>query len=290
MNQYLIGGLVANAASLGFHWVYNPEYLEALSKKQSLLFQLPNLDQYKEAGKSYFAYPHAKIGDFTSQGMFLIWLYEAMKKNPDFTQLDYENLIYSKVRPGGDYIGYVESYSKILVFNKLNVDLNLSLSPLDKEDDHLVGFIPYLACKELNLSNEKAWDLAQLFTNKTEYLSFYHAFDYIFEGIGKKPLSELLKESIVYAPIQYQNKLSLALEMTDTKKFIKEQAGISCHIPYSIPLIYHILNFSKSFESAVEWNTKIGGASSDRGLMLGAIMSKVYPVQKNWINKISVKG
>ena len=137
MKNYLLGGLVANAASLGYHWVYNPEYLEELSKKQSLLFQLPNLEQYNEAGKSYFSYPLAKVGDFTSQGMFVIWLYEAWKKNPDLMRADYENLIYSKVRPGGDYQGYVESYSKMLVVNKLNSDLNLGLKELELDDDHI---------------------------------------------------------------------------------------------------------------------------------------------------------
>lgn len=289
MDKYLIGGLVANAASLGFHWVYNPDYLENLAKKQSLLFQLPNLEQYNEAGKSYFSYPHAKIGDFTSQGMLTVWLYEALKKNLDFNKQDYENLVYSKVRPGGDYQGYVESYSKMLVVNKLNADLGLGFEQLDINDDHLVGFIPYLVCKELELSNEKAWSLAQLFTNKPEYQSFYHVFDHILSGIGKKSLINLLKESIAYAPLQYQNKLSFALEMTDTRNFIKQFAGISCHIPYSLPLIFHILAFSKSFEDGIEWNTRIGGASSDRGLLLGAILSKVYPIPNEWIKKINVK-
>jgi len=288
MKNYLLGGLVANAASLGYHWVYNPEYLEELSKKQSLLFQLPNLEQYQEAGKSYFSYPFAKVGDFTSQGMFVIWLYEAWKKNPDFMRADYENLIYSKVRPGGDYQGYVENYSKILVVNKLNSDLNLGLKELELDDDHLVGFIPYLVAKELELSSEKAWDLAQLFTHKKEYPSFYHVFDYIFDNIGKKSFQVLLRESIVYAPIQYQNKLSLALEMTDTKRFIKEYAGISCHIPYSLPLIFHILYFCQSFEEGIEWNTRIGGASSDRGLLLGAILSKLYPIPNDWIQKLNI--
>ena len=289
MNNYLIGGLVANAASLGFHWVYNPEYLENLAKKQSLLFQLPNLKQYHEAGKSYFSYPLAKVGDFTSQGMFVLWLYEAWKNNMNFTQKDYSDLIYSKVRPGGDYQGYVESYSKMLVVNKLNQDLGLGMKELELNDDHLVGFIPYLVAKELSKSNEEAWDLAQLFTKKSEYLSFFQVFDHIFDGIGKKPIQVLLKEAIHYAPMTYQNKLSLALEMTDTKRFIKEQAGISCHIPYSIPLIFHLLAHSTSFEEGIEWNTRIGGASSDRGLLLGSILSKLYPIPAGWINKLNIE-
>jgi hypothetical protein len=61
--------------------------------------------------------------------------------------------------------------------------------------------------------------------------------------------------------------------MDDTKVFIKEYAGIACQIPQSIPLIIHMLTRVKSFEEMLHWNTRIGGASSDRGLMLGAILS-----------------
>ena len=30
MNKYLIGALVANKATLGFHWIYDSTYLEEL--------------------------------------------------------------------------------------------------------------------------------------------------------------------------------------------------------------------------------------------------------------------
>jgi len=287
MNKYLFGGLVANAASLGYHWVYNPEYLEQLSKKKSLLFQVQCKDEYEEGKPSYYVYPNQKIGDVTTQGMFMIWLYQAMKDNNNFSKTDYENLIFNHIKPGGDYIGYVESYGKILVAEKLSKELNLNLLEQEKKDDHLVGFIPYLVAKELNLNNEKAYELTKLFTNKIEYLEFFNMFDYIFQEIQNRELKYVLKDALKLAPIGFTNKLAHAIEMENTADFIKNYAGISCHIQYSIPLIFHLLAHSKSYESLIEWNTKIGGASSYRGLLLGAIMSQISAIPESWKTKVS---
>src|SRR5690606_2718189 len=133
------------------------------------------------------------------------------------------------------------------------------------------GFVPYLVSKELGLDNNKAFELAKLFTNKNEYLEFYKMFDYIFDEIQKRDLIYVLKDAVKLAPIAYTNKLAHAIEMDDTFDFIKNYAGISCHIQYSIPLVIHLLAHSNSYEELIDWNTKIGGASSDRGLLLGAI-------------------
>lgn len=287
MKKYLYGGLVANAASLGYHWIYNPVYLEELSKKKSLLFQVQNKNEFEEGKPSYYVYPNHKIGDVTTQGMFMIWLYEAMKDNPTFSKNDYASLIFNHIKPGGDYVGYVESYGKLLVIDKLNADLKINVLEQEKMDDHLVGFIPYLVAKELGLDIEKAFELTKLFSNKTEYLEFFKMFDYIFSEIQKRELKYVLKDAIKLAPIGFTNKLAHAIEMDDTSEFIKNHAGISCHIQYSIPLIFHLLAHSNSYESLIEWNIKLGGSSADRGLLLGAVMSQTSPIPESWKAKVT---
>ncbi|MBU1144086.1 MAG: ADP-ribosylglycohydrolase family protein [Firmicutes bacterium] len=287
MKKYLYGSLVANAASLGYHWVYNSAYLEELSKKKSLLFQVQNKEEFDLGKPSYYAYPNQKIGDVTTQGSFMIWLYQAMKDQNDFSKNDYENLIYHHIKPGGDYVGYVETYGKLLVLERLNEELKITTPKLEKNDDHLVGFIPYLVAKELGFDPVKAFELTNLFSNKIEYLEFFKMFDYIFDEIGKRELKYVLKDAVKLAPISYTNKLAHAIEMDDTTLFIKEHAGTSCHIQYSIPLIIHLLAHSNSYEGLIEWNTRIGGSSSDRGLLLGAIMSQISPIPESWKSKVN---
>ncbi|PKM65528.1 MAG: hypothetical protein CVU94_08475 [Firmicutes bacterium HGW-Firmicutes-19] len=286
MKKYIQPALIANAASLGFHWIYDMDFLEELAKKQSLVFQLPSIEHYAQAKPSFFAYPYAKIGDVTTQGMYLKWLYEAVKGNPEFSMEDYRNLIFEQTKPGGPYIGYIETYNHTLIINAMSSKLRLNLPPLPVSDDHLVGFVPYLVSKELGLGNDYAWSLAQLFTDKAEYRQFFDMFDYIFENIARLPRKELLTNAIELAPESYREKLSMALTMEETRDFIKQYAGIACHIPQSVPLIFRILNQCESYQDMVGTNVRLGGASGERAMLLGAIFAQVSEIPENWVEKI----
>jgi hypothetical protein len=283
MKKYTQPALVANAASLGFHWIYDMDFLEELSKRQSLVFQLPSLELYAQAKPSFFGYPYAKVGDVTTQGMYLKWLYKAIQEKPDFDLEDYRNLIFEQTKPGGPYVGYIETYNHTLLINAMSSKLRLNLPALPVTDDHLVGFVPYLVSKELGLGNDYAWNLAQLFTDKVEYRKFFDMFDYIFENIAQMPRLELLKNAIELAPESYHEKLEKALSMENTRDFIKQYAGIACHIPQSVPLIFRILNQCSSYEDMVETNIRLGGASGERAMLLGAIFAQVSEIPEEWI-------
>lgn len=286
MIKYLLPGLAANAASLGYNWMYHTEYLQSLEKKKDLLFQKPNEVEYREAGKSYFAYPNAEIGSVTTQGMFMKWLYKALKNHPELNRDDYEKLIYDHIGPGGSYHGYVETYGKKMIVNVINRELKLGMPDIKIQDDHLVGFIPYLVCKELGLSQQTAIELSSLFTDRPEYEAFFEVFDAVFEGLKTLPLKDALMKSIDLAPKHYKPHLEAAIHSEDTLLFVKDHAGISCHIPYSLPVIFHLLAHATTFEDLVRKNTVLGGASSDRGLLLGAIMHQVSPVPPAWIDML----
>lgn len=283
MDKRYIGALVANAASLGHHWIYNSAFLEKESLNRSLVFTKQDPDVFERGKPSYYVYPKAEIGDFSTQGMFFKWLNEGLKGNPNFTQEDYIKQLIDHIKPGGDYEGYIETYAKKLIIEELSKDLKLASVNFVKDDMHLVNFIPYMVTKLHHLPKEKAWELAQVFTQVDDFYMFYDVFDCILEEISKRPLKAVLKDAIQKAPAHFQDALYHAIDMDDTMSFIKNYAGIACHIPHSIPLIFHILSHAKSYKEMVEWNTKIGGASSDRGLLLGFIMSYVSDIPKEWI-------
>jgi len=100
MEKYILPGLIANAATLGIHWIYDHKFLEQLSAKDSLLFRVQKKDIYDQAKVSYFSYPQQKLGDVTVQGDILKWLYDAMKNDDNFTQLDYSKMLYKQFKAG----------------------------------------------------------------------------------------------------------------------------------------------------------------------------------------------
>ncbi len=286
MKNYLEGALIANAAAMGFNWIYNMPYLERLAKTEDLVFQKADPEKYKRARKGVLAYPFAEIGDVSLQGEIAKWLYAALKENPELTKEDYENLVYDQIKPGGAYRGWVESFGKQLIYNRFIKDLEIDAKPITIQDDQLVGFVPYLVTKELGLSNEKAWELAQAFTDIDDFKAFYETFDRLFDDLKSMSIKDALQKSINYAPKQYGFKLTMALSMDDIKSFILQLVNTSCPIKYTIPLTYAILAHTSSYEEAVRLNTQIGGASSDRAMLIGAIYSQVSEIPNNWKNHL----
>jgi hypothetical protein len=287
MKHYVTHALLGNAATLGIHWIYNAEFLAELAKKQSILFLKQDPQVFADAQPSYYAYPNTNVGDVTSQGMFLFWLTKALKANPNLTQQEYKDLILHQIKPGGDYQGYVETYGHKLVINHLNEKLGLSLPMISLDDDHLIGFIPYMAAKQLGLSTNKAWELAQLFTSKEEYPACYQMFDAIIDRLPTQSMKQAIEASIVFAPKRYAVQMKKAIELTDTKAFVKDYAGTACAINQSVPIIVHLLYHSQSLEDAWLRNALISGAIAERAMLLTMLMGIIDPPSETLIQRLS---
>lgn len=287
MNNVVKLALYANASTLGIHWIYNQSFLKKLSEKQSLFFTKQSKAIFDAAAPSYYAYPYANIGDVTIQGMALAWLYQALKTNPNLSVNDYKSLLLAKTLPGGTYIGYVESYLRQLIVNHEIESMKLPFTPLELDDDHLIGFVPYLACKQLGLPTSKAKELTSLFTKKEEYWDLFKMFDFIFDRIQTTPIKQLLKEAILLGPKRYQIQLSKALTMEDTFAFVKDYAGTACAINQSIPIMIYLLNKVTSFDDMLLQNALISGSISERGMLLAALVGQLYPVKDVIENKLS---
>ena len=287
MKHFVTHALLGNAATLGIHWIYNAEYLAELAKKQSILFLKQDPKIFAAAQPSYYAYPNTNVGDVTSQGMFLFWLTQALKTNPNLTQQEYKDLILQQIKPGGDYQGYVETYGHKLIINSLNEKLGLKFPVVPMDDDHLIGFIPYMAVKQLGLSTNKAWDLAQLFTSKEEYPACYQMFDAIIDRLPTKSMKQAIEEAIVFAPKRYAIQMKKAIELTDTKAFVKDYAGTACAINQSVPIIIHLLYHSKDLNDAWLRNALISGAIAERAMLLTMLMGIIDPPSEALIQRLS---
>jgi hypothetical protein len=277
MPNFIAHALLANAATLSIHWIYDQAYIAQLLKEKNIFYQKQDPNDFAKAKPSYYAYPLAEAGEVTSQGMFLIWLYQAWKNNPNLTQADYRDVIFKHIKPGGDYTGYIETYGHKLIINTLNENMKLNLPSIAIDDDHLIGFIPYLVAKQLGYSAKQALPLTQLFSDKSEYFDAFTMFDHIIDHLKSKPLKTLIEEAILLGPKRYQFQLKKAISMEDTLSFVKEFAGTACAINQSVPVIIHLLYRSTSFEDMLKRNALISGAISERGMLLGAIIGELYP-------------
>ncbi|TVP95802.1 MAG: ADP-ribosylglycohydrolase family protein [Acholeplasmatales bacterium] len=268
--HYLEWALLGNAASLGYHWIYDRPLLKQYAAKQSLLFHAPDKAFYDQAKSAYYAYPNAKVNDVSVQGEIVRWLYEALRHDKTFDRDDYRTMLLKAFQPGGHYLGYVESYGRKLVLEALASQQKVTVS-LEHDDDQLVGFAPYIACKAVGLSIDDAWRLAQLLTHRPIYLSAYRWLDAILSSETTRSKQVVLEETRHHLGEYFTDRFEAAISVSDTDVFIRDYVNTACHIDHALPLILHIVYHTNSFEAALSLNTAIGGASADRGLLVGLL-------------------
>jgi hypothetical protein len=287
MNTFIAPALIANASTLGIHWIYDHLYLEQLAAKQDLLFLRQSKEHYDAARSAYLTYEGHELGGVTIQGQMLKWLYQAMKNNPDFSSMDYSKLLYQQFKPGGAHHGYIESYAKKHVLSILAKSVDVSVPELPVNDDHLVGFLPYLVCKELGLDATKAWELTKVYSHDEDYYAYFLMFDELLRLLPQVGMHEAVKASVSMGPKQFQTALQQAVAMDDANAFIEAYSGRACAIKYSIPLIVHILSHTDSYEEAIRYNARLGGAISDRNMLLGALFAQVSEVPLSFQTKLA---
>lgn len=279
MNKMVESALLANHATIGVHWIYDQPYLEKLSKKQSLLFLKQSKEIFDGAKTAFFVYEH---NDYSVQGDILLWLNEALDENPYLTPALFAHMLYEHFKPGGDYQGYAEKYSKKQVFNGLIKELRIDMEPLEMDDQQMVGFVPYIAFKSRHQSSESAYKFTEIYSKEAFYLEAFKMLDTLFELIEEKGLKTALKAAVKEAPSDFLYSMEKALDVKETEFFVSNFAGRACPVGQALPVIFHLLYHYDTYGSVLEANALIGGASSDRALLLGAILSEVYDIPEQW--------
>ena len=273
MKNIIANALISNTATIGVHWIYDYKFLEKLSNKQSLLFMDPKKSIYDQANSAYFVYPNYKVGMYTAVGQIVELLYKRLKLNKSYGVSEYKHDLINFYKPGGNYIGYVESYGKKMIYNILNSDLGLDKKNLVHIDDHqLIGFAPYISCKALNIDSDKALDFCKFFSSSEDYKSYYKMFD-ILLSLNRKIEKQDIKKALKYAPRKDKANIIKSIEMNNTNDFISMHSGRGCDISQAIPLIIHIVTKCESLEKAIELNALVGGDSADRALIIGMLFA-----------------
>ena len=285
MNNIIKGALVANAASLGFHWIYDSDYIKKISLNESIVFLPQKKHHYESAKKAYLSYEGLPVGALSMQGYLLRGLYPRLKKNPDFNQEDYDHFIFSHLKPGGVYQGYVESYVNQWIAFKLSQQFDLQMPPLKLHDEHLVGLMPYLAVKALGYPQNKAWELARLFTDQTIYLDVYTMLDTYFDTAPKVGLQAAIKAAIQKSPPHLKALFEEAINTDNTEAFVMKHDLMACEVHKALPVAFHVAYHAKAFDQAIIDNMKIGGNLSDRGAIIGAMLSAIYEIPQDYLNR-----
>jgi ADP-ribosylglycohydrolase len=251
--------LVADAYSLGAHWVYDEQQLKSLAIDWDEL-NMPQALWHK--GKS--------AGDFTHIGDQAFFLYEFLQDKDTFSPLNYLGFWKDKM---SNYKGYVDgatretleniSHGKMSGSNSHDFSVIGRIIPLllvSKGEDQFIQNV--LSFVKLSHNNEKVLEVATFFAKVLLHVKDYKN--------TEEAMQEISKEFSDYVKISVKEGIDSKNE--DTFSAIRE-FGPACDTDECFRGTVHLLaKYPNDLKELLVQNAKAGGDSSSRSMIAAAIV------------------
>jgi len=280
----IYGAFVADALSLGAHWVYDVNEIKE---------KFPEYDRYYDPVTEY--HEGKKAGDFTHYGDQTAWLLESLSLENEFSLSSFSSRWKEYM---SDYKGYIDGASKTTLEN-----LNAGMSPLEagssSQDLSVVGRMAPLSLLYCDKQKELE-DAAVLQTKMThnsksaiDSTRFFAQLLYlVFQGYTPKNSLLAMQNAADDPVVEEWIKVALASVDHDTIEAISS-FGQSCNVKGGCPGALHlILKYENNFEEAMKQNIYAGGDSAARGMVTGMILgayNKLEGIPQRWIDGLNSK-
>ena len=278
----LFGALVADAASLGLHWIYDVDRIAEITASQDgkCAFTPVDAKNYEDV-PSYFAHAGRLNGMLTQYGEVLYLAIRSMNAcDGKFDSTSYKESFANHFGPGGAYQGYIDRPTRGALENIAN---DKDPSGIDDDQNPAVSTLPAIfAGYHDDPALSKVLMQCMQVTNINDTAAAYGAAysDLLARIMQGEPLDKALLSTANAAETPIRDELLDALNTTDGSSIdYAGTVGRACHLPTAGPVVFHILKHSDSYREAIERNILAGGDSAGRSIMIGAAMGMKHGIE-----------
>lgn len=262
----LMGALVADAATLGAHWIYDVSRIADLVAQYGSPAFLPVDEAHYDGGVGYFAHGARQVGMPTQYGAVLALATAVIARNGGFNMTTYQTEFASFFGPGGGFNGYIDRPTRGALAHLAAEQTN----PSGIDDDQLpaMATLPAVIAAHHGQADlgQQVRDAVSV-TNvndvaQTQAALFAQLLSAVISGTPLATALDGLTDPALRA--------ALDTAETDSTAY-GEITGRACHLPMAMPLVVHILSRSSSYQEAVERNINAGGDNAGRAILIGAL-------------------
>lgn len=276
----LVGALVADAASLGLHWIYDPARIFAIAAARGGKPAFVPVDAANYEGvPAYFAHGRRHTGMLSQYGETLRLAVRNMIAHEGRLDIAaYQSGFLDHFGSGGTYCGYIDGPTA----GTLDNIRNGHLTPSGVDDDQLPA-IARLPAVSLTADGPDATVIRAAIevTNVSQDAHGYGriAADLLIRSNAGQSLPSALTDAADSADDRIRPLLRAALASGQRDAVAYgETTGRACSLRMGIPLAFHILANSETYGQAIETNILAGGDSCGRGILIGAVMGAQHGI------------
>lgn len=276
----LFGAYVADAASLGLHWLYDPERIAKL--EGPLTFRHPDPADF-EGAKGVFVHSGKRSGELSQYGAQMRVMVRALGGGA-YSRAEYQTAFAAGFGPGGWWQGYTDKATRGTL-----AGIAAERDPSGADDDQIPALSKLPPLVAIGGSDAEADDAVAV-TNANATAAAYArpataALRAAFDGIG---LAQALQAGVAAADPEIASGLASSLDRAgeDAAAYAGE-LGRACPLPQSLPVAFQVLAGASSFPDAVEANIRAAGDSCGRAIFVGAMAAAAYGIPLGWALAVS---
>ena len=273
----LMGAYIADAATLGVHWLYDPDRIASLGQA---LWREPDGADF-EGAKGVFVHHGKHMGDISQYGAQMRVMIRTLARGP-FDASTYHEEFGAAFGPGGWWHGYIDKATKGTLAN-----IASGTKPTGANDDQ----IPALSALPALIAMGAAPDIcanavAQISNNETTAAYAPAATEALRAVFSGASIADALASGIDAAGPTARTSLAAALASTADPVAYAGEIGRACPLPQTLPVAFHIAATAKGYSDAIEINARVGGDNCGRAIFLGALFGAVDPPPPLWAARL----
>jgi len=279
----LLGALVADAACLGLHWIYNVERVAEITARQNGQCAFTPVEARNFEGIKTFAHKDRENGMLTHIGEVLRLAIQSMNANDGkFNVPAYQSAFAAHFGAGGPFVGYMD---RPTLGALANIASEVDPSGIDDNQTPALARLPailvgYQGQDQLSDMIRTAMEVTNVNTEAAAYSDVFA--DLTTRVMNGETLDTALLATANAADDTIKDDLLNALNTSEDNSTVfaglNGLMGRACSLPAAGPVMFHILARSASYQEAIERNILAAGDTAGRAIMLGAIMARIHGV------------
>ncbi|MEP2892704.1 ADP-ribosylglycohydrolase family protein [Tateyamaria sp.] len=279
----LLGALVADAACLGLHWIYNVDRVAAVTARQNGQCAFTPVEARNFEGVKTFAHKDRENGMFTQIGEVLHLAIKSMNANGGtFDVPAYQSAFTAFFGAGGPFVGFMDRPTQGAL---ANIAADVNPSGIDDNQTPALARLPAILVGYQG--QDQLPDMIKTAMEVTNINDEATAFSNVFADLATRVMNgEALDDALVaaangaddIAKADLLNALNTTEDDTVVFAGLNGLMGRACYLSAASPVVFHILARSSSYQEAIERNILAAGDTAGRAIMLGAIMGRVHGV------------
>jgi ADP-ribosylglycohydrolase len=296
----LMGVVVADAAALALHWLYDGELLGEIAQKGDYVFLEPDAELFKNAAGAYsgFYHPGKSSGDLSHYGNYAKIALASLAATGEPDPADFRDRFAAHFGPGGAYVGYIDHATKGTLSNIAAAgDTPPLVSGIDDDQIPGLGAIAAIAVADSTPStlSARVEPMVRVTSDNDLTVNAAQVSAHVIASlINGSDMTQALEAGAAVANATLAPLLAEAMDVpADQLDEAAPKFGRACPVANSVPLSFAILKNAANYADGVRANTRAGGDNCGRALLVGAALGAHFGltppdgIPRDWITQVT---